>query len=75
MKKQTTIGRFTFTKVRRNIGSSCTQVNVDKDGRPFGALWTFRNTKTEWHPWHAQALNGEHRTFPEYQQAVAYIMA
>lgn len=56
----------TLTYTKRAARKGSTQVSIDvsrNDGRPFGAIWTFRNTRDTWHPWHAKPLNGEHRTF------------
>jgi hypothetical protein len=49
----------TATKVS---GSNQTSINVDRDGKPFGQLWTF-NTKDETHGWHAKTLGGAYAYF------------
>lgn len=61
----TTEGAFTFNRIARAHGSNQTKIEVDRNGRPWGMVWTFRNTRTETHPWHAKALNGEHKAFYE----------
>lgn len=38
-------------------------INVDRNGRPFGQLWTYRNTAEEFHPWHAKTLAGAYQVF------------
>lgn len=54
---------LTFTPILTRKGSSQRTINVDLNGVPFGQLWTFRNTKDTWHPWHAKPLTGEHQAF------------
>ena len=39
------------------------QINVEKDGKPFGQLWTWKDTEDTFHPWHAKPLHGSHMTF------------
>lgn len=57
--------KLIFTKRAPRKGSTVRTIDVSyADGRPFGQLWTFRNTRTTWNPWHAAPLaTGEHRTF------------
>jgi len=38
-------------------------INVSRYGNPFGCMWTWKNTKTEQHPWHVKTLNGKHACF------------
>lgn len=52
-----------FIPRKTRPGSSQRVIDVELDGNPFGQLWTFRNTRTTWHPWHAKPLNGEHQLF------------
>jgi hypothetical protein len=54
---------LTYTKQKTKPGSTQQVINVDRDGKPFGQIWTFRDTKDTWHPWHAKPLNGQHVTF------------
>ena len=53
----------TFYKVPKVRGGEQITINVERDGLPFGQLWTFPNKVGFTHPWHAKPLNGEHRTF------------
>ena len=64
---------MTFTKAKKRPGSSKVEINVSKGGAPFGMLWTWANTRTEWHPWHAKPLNGEHATFDNLAAAKAHM--
>lgn len=36
-------------------------INIEKDGEPFGQLWTWKDTKSEKHPWHVRLLNGQYK--------------
>ena len=54
---------FTFGPKTTTPGSSTIKINVDKDGEPFGQLWTFKKKPGYFHPWHAKALHGEHKAF------------
>lgn len=54
---------FTYTTRPRKHGSTQTTIDVERDGKPFGQLWTWPNTKTDTHPWHSKPLNGEHEAF------------
>jgi hypothetical protein len=57
------MSKLTFTKREVRRGSSQIVIDVERNGVPFGQLWTFKNTRTTWHPWHAKPLNGEHKAF------------
>jgi hypothetical protein len=59
----------TFTKVFTAPTTSTKTVNVSRNGEPFGQLWTWKNTRTEQHPWHAKPLNGEHEVFKTLAEA------
>ena len=59
----------TFSKPKRGFQMT---VNVDRDGVPFGQIWTFRDTASEWHPWHAKLINGEHKAFYGATKADGY---
>lgn len=52
-----------FAKVPAVKGSNAVRFNVSVMGRPFGQIWTFKNTCTEQHPWHAKPLHGAHVAF------------
>lgn len=54
---------LTFIPRKARLGSSQRVIDVERNGEPFGQLWTFRNSRTTWHPWHAKPLHGEHKTF------------
>ena len=55
--------QYTFHPKATKPGGSQITINVDKDGEPFGQLWTFKKKPGYYHPWHAKALNGEHACF------------
>lgn len=38
-------------------------INVSRWGLPFGCMWTWKDTKTEQHPWHVKTLNGNSTHF------------
>jgi hypothetical protein len=52
----------TFSKDIKFRGSNQTTVNVSRNDRPFGQLWTF-TAKGETHGWHAKTLAGDYRLF------------
>jgi|SRR5579864_2949640 len=52
-----------YGKQQTKPGSNARTINVSQGGQPFGQLWTFRNTATDTHPWHAKPLNGPHAAF------------
>ncbi len=54
---------ITFTKKPKVRGDSQIAYNVTREGHPFGQLWTWPNTRSEWDPWHAQTLTGEYKAF------------
>ena len=62
-----------FTNVITKPGSTQQTVNVSRDGEPFGQLWTWANTRTELHPWHAQPLDGLHKLFNSLPLAKEYM--
>ena len=39
------------------------EINVSLNRKPYGQLWTWKNTEKEKHPWHAQPLDGKHQVF------------
>lgn len=63
---------ITFTKQATAHGSNMTQWNVDRDGNPFGQIWTFR-APGEVHPYHVKPLDGVHETFRTIDQAKRYM--
>jgi hypothetical protein len=50
------IQEVTITKAPKVSGSNAIRWNVDLDGRPFGQIWTFKNTKTDTHRFHVATL-------------------
>lgn len=54
---------FEFVSAPQYSGSNSMQINVKYRGRPYGALWSFKETKTESFGWHAKKLNGEYAFF------------
>jgi hypothetical protein len=52
---------LTFTAVQQQAGSNRLFVNVsDPNGKPFGQLWTFSDSKSEWHPWQVSTVSGDY---------------
>jgi hypothetical protein len=54
-----------FIKRNRVPGGKSTRIDVDRNGKPFAAMWTFR-VKGEEHPWHVKPTDnahGEHEVF------------
>lgn len=49
--QEITIEFITQAKV---YGSTQKVINVNRNGQPFAQLWTWPNTATETHPWHAK---------------------
>jgi hypothetical protein len=62
-----------ITKVKPSKGSNVTAWNFDLDEVPFGQVWTFKNTATETHKFHAKPLTGAHDCFDTYAQAEEYM--
>jgi hypothetical protein len=62
----------TFSKSIKVRGSNQVRVNVDRNGQPYGQIWTFRNTATEKHVWHFKTLSGLYQTFQHLRQAKAF---
>jgi len=65
----------TFIKAVKRPGLTQKTINVERNGKPFGQLWTWPNTKTEKHPWHAKPLNGKHETFGTLREAKNHMKA
>ena len=61
----------TFTKQANIRGSKAINWNVDRDGEPFGAIWTYKKTRTETFMFHAKAQCGSFR----YRHARGFITA
>lgn len=60
-------------RVARRSGSNMLTWEIDTTlGSPLGEIWTFVNTATECHPYHAKPLYGEHKTFPTLSEAKKY---
>lgn len=55
--------KLTYIKRVPIEGSTTREIAVEKDGKPFGLIWTYKNTKTCWHPWHVVGCGVEHKTF------------
>lgn len=62
---------LTFRIQKKRHGSTMMVVDVERDGQPFGQLWTWPTTRTEDHPWHAKPLNGEHKVFWKHSAPLA----
>lgn len=61
---------FFFHKRPKRHGSTEVFYEVSCDGKPYGAIWTWPNTRTEWHPWHSKPLDGEHETHDDLRAAM-----
>jgi len=59
------MAKLVYKRKKPNGGlKNLVRYNVERiNGQPFGQIWTWKNTKDTWHPWHAKPLNGEHKTF------------
>lgn len=68
----TTIQQITITKVKPVSGSNQTRWNIDVNGAPFGAIWTF-TAKGEKHFFHAKPLIGSYASFDTYAEAETYM--
>lgn len=65
--------QITITKRPTHKGGSAIEWAVDLDGRPFGMIWTFKNTATETHRFHAKTLRGVYDNFATYDAAERFI--
>lgn len=45
------------------------EIEVFRNGRPYGLLWTWEGIPDEWHPWHAKPLQGSHHTYMTLEKA------
>lgn len=54
---------FEYNRRKRKPGSNMIEVEVSRNGRPFGMIWTFVASRREKHPWHSKPLNGDHAAF------------
>jgi len=61
-----------FSKMIKNNGSSMRTWNVDRDGKPFGQIWTFVSRGEE-HPFHAKTLDGKYQTHGRLVDAKTYM--
>ena len=52
-----------FSQQKTYRGSNQISIDVARNGRPFGQIWTFRKTATETFPWTAKTLAGEFKHF------------
>lgn len=50
----------TFSKIQKKPGSTKLSIEVSRDGKPFGLIWSWPDTRTECHPWHAKTVAGAH---------------
>lgn len=64
--------KVTITKVRPAGGSKMVRWNVDKNGEPFGQIWTFK-VRGEQHPFHAKTLDGAYKCFANYEGAEEFM--
>jgi hypothetical protein len=60
----------TFSNSIKVKGSNQTTVNVSRNDRPFGQLWTF-TAKDETHGWHAKTVAGDYRLFEAAKKGAA----
>lgn len=65
------ITEITITKVSYK-GSNRIAYNVDRNGVPFGQIWTFK-ASGEVHPFHVKTLAGAYAYFPKYDEAERFI--
>ena len=63
----------TFTPVKRLRGSNIIEINVDRDGVPFGQIWTFLKTGHTSSMVHAQPLTGKAVAFDTIAEAKQYM--
>lgn len=65
---------FTFNERRIPAGDDGKrEIEVSRNGRPYGLLWTWEGIPDEWHPWHAKPLHGDHHTYMTLAAAKAAI--
>lgn len=67
------IDTFTIARVTRHHGSNLISWNVDLNGHAFGQIWTYRNTATETHRFHAKTLAEDYADFATYAEAESFI--
>lgn len=67
------IDTFTYHPQVSNSGSNMLTQNVDLNGKPYAQIWTFKNTKTEQHPWHVKKLSGDYASFWHYSEVDVFI--
>ena len=63
----------TFSTRKRDAWSYQIGIEVSSGGEPFGLIWTYPDTATESHPWHAKPLEGKHVTFATLDAAKTYM--
>lgn len=66
------VTEVTITGPIKNKGSNAVEYNVDKNGVPFGKVWTFK-ARGEVHPFHAKTLAGAYANFPTYDEAETFM--
>lgn len=65
----TKVQQITITKEKAIKGSNRIAWNVDLDGKPFGQIWTFKNTFTETYRFSVSTLAGYWSDFGTYEMA------
>lgn len=60
-------------KFTEKAGSEALVWNVDKNGNPFGQIWTFPKAKGFVFNYHAKPLAGEYQAFKSFAEAKAYM--
>ena len=67
---------MTFEKQPTPRSSAVIQWNVSLHGKPFGAIFTYKDTDTDKSPWTAKPLNGETEFFwAEWHGAASKVRA
>lgn len=54
---------ITFSKQITHKGSNSIQINVEKNGAPYGIIRTFKETKRDSSPWQVILLDGTYECF------------
>lgn len=67
------VDEISFVRASKNSGSNMVAWNVSLNGKPFGQVWTFRNTKTDTHRFHAKTLKDDYADFATKAEAFTFI--